>query len=143
MPDAAKAIALDLSGYFMKRKSLPDASGVYCVYTCVDKDDKTVDIRKLVYIGESDAVRARVTNHELFDAWKSQRAPGEVLCYSVASTSPESARQRAEAAMIFHHKPPVNEEYTHSFPFDATTITVSGKTSKLTTTFTVKKDATD
>ena len=96
MPDAAKAIALDFSGYFLKRKSLPDASGVYCVYTCVDKDHKTVDIGKLVYIGESDNVRARVTNHELFDAWKSQRGTGRgaLLLRSLASPGIDETASR-------------------------------------------------
>jgi hypothetical protein len=88
-------------------------------------------------------MRARVTNHNLLETWKKHLASGEVLCFTGATVSPESTRQRAEAAMIFHHKPPVNEEHTHSFPFDTTTINVTGKTSKLTTSFTVKKDAKD
>lgn len=142
MADAAVTITLDFNGYFMKRKGLPAVAGLYCVYTCVEQDEKTVTISKLVYISESGSIQNRVTNHELFETWKAQRASGEALCYTAAPVSPESTRQRAEAAMIFHHKPPVNDEYTHAFPFD-TTINVRGKTSKLTTAFTVKKDAED
>jgi hypothetical protein len=143
MADVPKTIALDFDGVFMKSSGLPAASGVYCVYTCIEKDEKTVTIKKLVYIGESGEVRARATNHNLLETWKKHLASGEVLCFTAATVSPESTRQRAEAAMIFHHKPPVNDEYTHSFPFDSTTINVSGKTSTLTTAFTVKKDSKD
>jgi hypothetical protein len=143
MTDTPKTIALEFAGVFMKSSGLPASSGVYCVYTCVDKDEKTVTIKKLVYIGESGDVRARVANHNLLESWKKHLASGEVLCFTAATVSPESTRQRAEAAMIFQHKPPVNDEYTHAFPFDTTTINVSGKTTKLTTTFTVKKDSKD
>ena len=39
--------------------------------------------------------------------------------------------------MINHHKPPSNVEYVHSFPFDTTGITASGKNALMTVTFTV------
>jgi hypothetical protein len=44
-----------------------------------------------------------------------------------------------EAAYIFKHKPPENEEYIDSFPFDQTTVNSSGITRKLNTSFTVKR----
>jgi hypothetical protein len=38
----------------------------------------------------------------------------------------------------------VNTEYTHSFPFDTTTINVTGnRAALLTASFTIKKDAED
>lgn len=137
------------SGYYREPNvgSLPAKAGVYCVYTCTyNRDDKpkpTVSIAKLVYIGESGDIHDRVTNHELWPAWKKQLATGQVICVSAALLSPESTRQRAEAALIFQHVPPVNDEYTKSFTgFDTTTINVSGeKAAKLTAKFTVKKDA--
>jgi hypothetical protein len=142
MADVPTTINLDFKGYYTKRKSLLEGSGIYCVYTCVDHGE-TVHISKLVYVGESGTVRQRVSNHELFEEWKRQRASGEVLCYSAASISPTSTRQRAEAAVIFHHKPRVNDEYKHSFPFDMTTIAITGRTKLLTPSFTVPKDAED
>jgi excinuclease UvrABC nuclease subunit len=142
MADVPKTISLDFDGVFMKPGGLPAASGIYCVYACADKDENTVTIAKLVYIGESGNMRARVTNHPRSDDWKKHLAQGQVLCFTAASVTPESTRQRAEAALIFKHKPRVNAEYTKSFPFDTTTINASGKTVKLTTSFTVRKDAT-
>jgi hypothetical protein len=97
-----------------------------------------------VYIGESGGIRERVTNHNLLPTWKKHLTAGQVLCFSAATITPEADRQRAEAALIFKHKPPVNDEYTRAFTgFDTTTISASGRTAKLTTTFTIKKDAKD
>ena len=151
MADVPKTIDLAFdAGYFREPnvESLPAKAGVYCVYSCTYNADAkpkpTVSIAKLVYIGESGDVRDRVTNHNLWDAWKKQLVAGQVICVSAALVSPEATRQRAEAALIFKHKPPVNDEYKHSFPFDTTTIQVSGeRAAKLTSTFTVKKDAKD
>lgn len=142
MADVPMRIELDFKGYYTKRKNLLEGSGIYCVYTCVEHG-KTVSLSNLVYVGESGTVRQRVSNHELFDEWKRQRASGEVLCYSVASISPTSTRQRAEAAVIFHHKPRVNDEYIHSFPFDTTAIAITGRVDLLTPSFTVLRDVED
>ena len=35
-----------------------------------------------------------------------------------------------KAAMIYHHEPPCNEEYTDSFPFNRTRIRTGGKRAK-------------
>ena len=94
-------------------------------------------IAKLLYIGEAANVRDRVNNHDQWPRWKKQLTTGQVVCVSAAPVTSESSRQRAEAALIFKHKPPVNVEYAHSFPFDTTTINASGETAKLTTAFTV------
>lgn len=98
---------------------------------------------KLVYIGEAGSVRTRISGHECLERWERHLKPGQVLCFSTAPVSPESTRHRAEAVLIFKHKPPVNAEYVHSFPFDTTTISATGTTARLTTTFTVKRNAAD
>jgi excinuclease UvrABC nuclease subunit len=147
--DDSVTIELVFDGYWRQKKveSVPTHAGVYCVYTCTyNKDAKpkpTVSVNKLVYIGEAGNVRTRLTGHELWDEWEKHLKAGQVLCFSTAALSPEATRQRAEAGLIFKHKPPVNTEYVHSFPFDTTTINASGTTAKLTTSFTVKKGATD
>jgi hypothetical protein len=50
-----------------------------------------------------------------------------VLCFNAALIVGESDRQRAEAAMIFKHKPHCNTTYVDAFPFDTTTVSTSGK----------------
>ncbi len=150
MADIPKTITLAFDGYWREPKmsSLPAEAGIYCVYTCTYNADAkpkpTVSIAKLVYIGESGGIRGRVTNHPLLPTWKKQLAAGQVLCFSAAKVAVEADRQQAEAALIFKHKPPVNDEYTTAFTgFETTTINATGETAKLTTTFTVKEDAKD
>jgi len=146
MADAAMTIKCEFDGYWREpnKGSLPAKAGVYCVYGCTyDEKAKKVNLAKLVYIGEAGDIKDRVANHDKLDAWKKQLSSGQILCYSAALLAPDTTRQRAEAALIFKHKPPVNTEYAHSFPFDTTTIETSGTTAKLVTPFTVKKDATD
>jgi hypothetical protein len=110
--DVAKTIQLDFDGYWREPNvsGLPASAGVYCVYTCifnkVTKPRPTVSIAKLVYIGEAGGIRERVTNHELWPTWRKQCTSGQVICFSASLASPEKDRKRAEAALIFKHKPP-------------------------------------
>lgn len=134
-----KTISLNFDGYWreVNKDSVPSESGIYCVYACTyNQTAKTVSLRELVYIGESDNVHERLSNHEKLPDWKRRLKAGETLCYSVASVE-STDRIRAEAAMIYHHKPPCNTEYKYSFPYSDTTIQTSGKNAKLDTFFTV------
>lgn len=132
---------VDFDGYWRESNisGIPSKSGVYCVYECsYNKDEKTVSIRRLIYIGESGNVNDRIQEHEKWDDWKSYVTDGNVLCFSFGYVGSEN-RDRVEAALIFEHKPPENKEYTDSFPFDKTTISLSGKTALLNTNFTVER----
>lgn len=139
---AAKSYALSFEGYWREPNisSLPAKSGIYGVYACTfNTQEKTVSINRLLYIGEGADVQARVAGHEKWPDWKRQLKQGEVLCLNAALISPEADRQRAEAAMIFKHKPPCNTEYVENFPFDTTTITTSGKNALMQPSFTVNR----
>ena len=134
-----KTISLEFDGYWreVNKGGIPAESGVYGVYACTyNKDQKTVSLRELVYVGESSDVNSRISNHERLSDWKKRLRAGETLCYSFAKVAGND-RLRAEAAVIFHHKPPCNVEYKHSFPFADTTITATGKHAKIDDTFTV------
>lgn len=135
---AAKSYTLNFRGYWTESNiaSLPAESGIYCVYACTDYPNK-VQIRKLLYIGESDNIRERVKGHERWDDWKSELQRGEKLCFNAALISSESDRERAEAAMIYEHKPPCNVEYVNHFPFDTTSIQTTGENYLLKARFTV------
>ena len=138
---AEQTYALEFSGYWREPTmgSVPDKSGIYCVFSCVhNQAEKTVSLKKLIYIGESGDVKSRLANHEKLGDWKKHVKQGEVLCFSFAP-APEASRVRCEAAMIFKHKPPVNTEYTEAFPHDKTTISITGKTTLLNTNFTVQR----
>ena len=76
-------------------------------------------------------------HHERWPDWQRELLWGEVLCFSTALIGPAADRERAEAAMIYEHKPPCNKEYVHSFPYDQTTISTSGQNALLKAHFTV------
>lgn len=135
-----KTISLNFQGYWLeaKKNGIPNESGIYCVYTGTpSKDGKTVTLRSLIYVGESDNVRKRLREHERLSDWKKYLNHGETLCYSFASVTNED-RKRAEAALIYHHKPPCNTEYKNAFPFEDTTVKTSGKNKFLDSSFTVQ-----
>jgi len=138
---AEKTFKVDFEGYWREPNisGIPSGSGVYCVYECTyNESSSTVSIHKLIYIGEADDVNDRIKNHENWDDWKKHVRWGNQLCFSYGYE--ESAnRERVEAALIFKHKPLENSEYTDSFPFDKTTIILSGKTALLKTPFTVER----
>jgi hypothetical protein len=139
---AAKSYALEFDGYWREPNvgRLPAKSGIYGVYSCIyNASEGTVSLQRLLYIGEAADVCDRLANHERWADWKRQLKTGETICVNVALISPDADRQRAEAAMIFKHKPPCNTEYVDSFPFDTTSITTSGKNALMQASFTVTR----
>lgn len=137
---AAKTISIDFDGYWTDdiKDLVPSNSGIYCVYTCIEKENGKLSIKHLIYIGESGNVKDRLANHEHYEDWKTYIEKEQVLCYSVGLVSSVD-RERCEAAMIFKHNPPVNEQSTSGFDFDDTTIELSGKIRFLTEKFTVQR----
>ena len=136
---AAKTYRIEFQGYWRDKNKggIPKQSGVYCVYSCVyNQSEETVSLKKLIYIGEAGNVNSRVASHEKYEDWKSHLKAGQELCFSFGLVD-AAERDRCEAAMIFKHKPPENDEYVDSFPFDQTTMKLSGKTALLSTDFTV------
>jgi len=138
---ATQTYSIEFDGYWREENkgSVPNNSGIYCVYSCTNNVDKNnITIKKLIYIGESENVNERLEGHEKLPKWEKHLETDEELCYSFGAIS-TSSRVRSEAAMIFKHKPPENTEYKDSFSFDQTTMKLSGKTAKLTTNFTVNR----
>lgn len=138
---AANSYVLEFNGYWREPNvgGMPISSGIYGVYSCLyDARASTVAIARLLYVGEAENVRSRIAGHERWSDWARELKMGEVLCFNAALISPPGARQRAEAAMIFHQKPPCNVEYVHSFPFDTTAITTSGDNALMSASFTIR-----
>ena len=139
MKMAEKTINIKFDGYWRDKNKggMPKESGVYCVYECTyNVQTEKVNIHKLIYIGEADNVNSRIANHEKYKNWLRYVRQGNELCFSFGGVN-STDRQRAEAAIIFKHKPPENDEYKNSFPFDKTTMSLSGETALLYTSFTV------
>ena len=139
---AAKSYSLDFNGYWRAPNigGLPERSGIYCVYACVHNVGAgTVSIRRLLYIGEAADIHNRVANHERWADWTRNLRLGEELCFNAALIGPATDRERAEAAMIHHHKPPCNVQYVDTFPFDTTTISTTRENALLDRYFTVRR----
>ena len=133
---------LDFDGYWREPNIsyMPKGSGVYGVYACTyDLIAKTVTLNRLLYVGEAADVCNRGMTHDQWTNWKKQLKAGEEICLNAALISGQADRQRAEAAMIFKHKPPCNTEYVDAFPFDTTTITTGGKNALMRGQFTVTR----
>jgi len=138
---SAKTIKIKFEGYWRDedKSGVPVHSVVYCVYECkYNKNNDSVSLLKLIYIGEADNVQERIANHEKYQDWLKHVRSGNELCFSFGPVLPTD-RERAEAAMIFKHKPPENEEYKYSFPFDQTTISLSGEIKLLKTYFIIER----
>ncbi len=136
-----KTISLKFGGYWRDKNSggIPNDPGIYLVYTCTyNREADSVTLHRLIYIGEAAEARDRVQGHEKRPDWKRYLKQGQELCYSFAPIA-NPDRERGEAALIYQHKPPANEEYTDSFPFDDTTVISSGRRELITPSFTVRK----
>ncbi len=134
-----KSLSLTFDGYWRESaaQSIPAQSGIYCVYGgTYNSNNDTVTLNRLIYIGESGDVRGRIACHEKIPAWRRYLKPGEILIYSFAPIYTD--RVCAEAAMIFHHKPPVNDEYSDNC-LDDVTMSLSGKIALLTAYFIVRQ----
>lgn len=138
---AAETFEVDISGYLLEadKERLPSYPGIYFVYEgTFNKETDNVTIQKLIYIGETNNLNDRILSHEMYDEWKNHVGEGNTLCYSTGRV-PRSNRKRVQAAFIYKHKPPLNEEFIDNFPFDRTTVDSSGRTACLDSNFTVDK----
>lgn len=136
-----KTIDLSFDGYWreVNQASIPNNSGVYLVYACrYDQASRTVTLEKLIYIGEAGDVRDRTSKHEKWPEWRKLVPQTSQICFSFAEiTSPD--RERAEAALIYYHKPPCNDEYLNEFPFEDTEIKSTGRCALITSPITAKQ----
>jgi len=137
----AKTFEVEFDGFWIEERveSLEKGSGIYTVHTCVyNAATNTVDLRRLIYIGEAENVNERLVNHEKWPTWRRHRQTGEILCFAYGKWS-DQERKRIEAALIYEHKPPANEEYKDSFPFDETTVYSKGTKGLLKDSLTARR----
>lgn len=131
--------SLRFDGYWREGNEdrLPVVSGLYCVYAATfRRENGTVDLDALLYIGKSTNIHDRHLDHEARQYWKLFCKKEQELCYSVATLS-QSSIDIAEAAMIFKHKPICNDQLKDCFNHGKTKIVTSGCNAKLYTSFIV------
>ena len=136
-----KTISLDFIGYWREVNTggVPAESGVYLVYVCrYNETEGEVTLDKLIYIGETADVNDRIANHERWPEWRQYVPKGSEICFSFAGVT-SLDRERAEAALIYYHKPPCNDEYIDVFPFESTTVESTGQCTLLSSPITVHR----
>jgi excinuclease UvrABC nuclease subunit len=131
---------IEFDGYWrdINKSNIPNKPGIYCVYECTyNKENSTVAIHKLIYIGESENINLRIASHERLEDWKKTIKPENQICYSVAIVENSEDRKKIESALIFKHEPEQNMNYVNQFPFGKIKIISSGKTALLNTDFSI------
>ncbi len=135
---------LIFDGFWQQNKMdcLPDTFGVYCVYAFFsESDEEDGGIRRLLYVGSAHSIRREVMQHPCWPSWLMELKGRERVCLTAAILPSSSHRTRLEAALIFHHQPPVCDEkngiYLESFPFDETTLTLKGAANLLSPMFSI------
>ena len=94
-----------------------DYPGVYCVFVGFPPDSVY-----LLYIGiSSKKIGDRISNHQKKECWRTmaKRITGEEntsLYYTTYENRRKKERKEIEAALVFNHQPPCNQEYRKEYP---------------------------
>ena len=115
---------------------LPKYQGIYGVYTGSPPTSLVVNtpsIDKLIYIGMAGNINTRVfdPSHHGWNVWHSQLRHDQQIYFNTAYLEHESDMRRAEAAMIFQHKPVCNDIGKDRFVYELTMVTTSGQNFKM------------
>jgi hypothetical protein len=131
-----------IEGYWrkMNRHFIPNFSGIFFVYLAsYNKTEDTITPDELIFVGHGWKIREQIERHVQTDnPWLPFQKPQQEFCFSAAYIS-ELDMERVASAFIYYFKPPANNQYKDSFTYDPTTITVTGKTARLKSQFTVQK----
>mgnify|MGYP006289169061 CR=1 FL=1 len=137
-----KEISICFHGYWREihKEEIPGISGVYCVYeNSYNPKNRRIETNKLIYIGESDNVKKAIANHPNYEDWLCQVILDHELCFSLGLVQPHDCQKAAAAALIYQHKPVLNNNDRFEFAFEDTTISLSGRCALLKGYFTVHK----
>lgn len=119
---------------------VPETAGIYFAYACYrGADPNSWFSGPLVYIGETDNLRRRLTEHVAKrDNHQGLVAQYEKIWYTYSQFGgSEDDRRRCEAALLFKHHPVQNEMSVQTFEYPETEIVLRGETRCLTASFTV------
>ena len=123
---------INFEGYWrIPTRGVANYPGIYCIYVSASS------MNYLLYIGSAENVGHCVAQHEMEQDW-ARVAKGYPLHFSAAKVVDDDARRQAEAAMIFHFKPPFNVTHVKDYPFPDTTIEMSGPVASANTRFEVR-----
>ncbi|MEI6683037.1 MAG: hypothetical protein WCO44_10445 [Bacteroidota bacterium] len=137
-----QTVIIHISGYWREesKSEIKKSPGLFFVYETHGKEgDQSLDLLRLIYIGETDNIRAAIADHDSHNAWQKSIKPGNELCYAVAQVD-SFLRKRVKAAYVLTHKPPANPDTQAPFPYDKTTLLSTGRTALINPVITLKKN---
>ena len=120
------------AGFYLDRHkaTMPSVAGIYVVYKCnYDPFMDTVDVKEVLYIGETLNIHARhngtsahPSKHEQYDEFISKAGGADHVCYGVIPMEEysEDDRKWILDTMIFFQKPLLNngvEKSSYSYPY--------------------------
>ena len=111
---------IDFKGYRLDAdvRTLSNVSGIYIVYRCLyDSIKNIVDIKELLYIGQTYNLRDNLMNHDKKLRWLKECSEKETLCYAYAEVEKDKL-DRVENGLIFMQKPRMNEILTDSYNYE-------------------------
>lgn len=111
----------------VNKRGLPSYGGIYMVYCCTfNEKDKTVTLRKLIYIGQAINIRDRICNHDKYNLFTEQLYDeNEQLCYAYASVS-QNDIDIVENGLIYMQKPDLNERMKDCFDYPDSEFHIDG-----------------
>lgn len=122
-------IDLNFEGYYLlsETSEMPKYRGIYIFYRCVyDPRENNVNLLEILYIGQAKNVNKRINNHNKFPECEEKLRYGETICFSCANVSAIDI-DRAENALVYTQKPPLNEDLKDHFHYSDTTLNIEGR----------------
>jgi hypothetical protein len=108
---------------------IPDSEGIYMIL-CGKRSSEPgkwdTSSYKLLYIGEADKVRSRISGHEKWKCWN-RNCDNHVLLKVAKCSLGTSKRQKVECCLIYKTKPVCNDECKDDFPYSGDTIEITNK----------------
>lgn len=94
---------VNFQGYhYGQSSSFPDKSGIYCVYSMHNG--------KLIYIGQAENLRQRITNHDRWQDFLKHRISPVTDLVTTYALLPIGDMDKAEGRLIAKNRPPENEK---------------------------------
>jgi hypothetical protein len=136
MPIPERTFTIEFDGYWREsnKSGIPSEPGVFCVYECAYKEDKTLLFYNILFIGQSENINERVMNSE---QWHGELSPDRQVCFSAAMIPNQRERDIIEACLVSKHSPLFNQNISLPPDLINTRIISNGKTALLNTDFTI------
>ncbi len=123
---------LHFAGYYLTKNisKITTKPGIYLAHSCRYKPkNNTVNLNKLLYIGQNANIQRAIRNHNTTKAWEKYLTPGEELCYSFSILQKD--RQRIHSVLVNTYKTQANIVKANAHVYPKTTLKIKGNSGNL------------